>query len=65
VASAEYAARIFWGSTLEKPDNRREYGEVRIQAMGRVIDDILFFSSHRSRRCPSYHFRAARQQEGV
>jgi uncharacterized DUF497 family protein len=38
----EYAARIFSGSTLEKPDNRREYGEVRIQAIGRVIDDILF-----------------------
>jgi hypothetical protein len=27
---------------LERPDNRREYGEVRIQAIGRVIDDILF-----------------------
>ena len=38
----EYAARIFSGSTLEKPDNRREYGEVRIQAIGRVIDDIVF-----------------------
>ena len=38
----EYAARIFSGSTLEKPDNRREYGEVRIQAIGRVINDILF-----------------------
>ena len=38
----KYAARIFSGSTLEKPDNRREYGEVRIEAIGRVIDDILF-----------------------
>jgi uncharacterized DUF497 family protein len=38
----EYAARIFLGPTLEKLDNRREYGEVRIQAIGRVIDDILF-----------------------
>jgi uncharacterized protein len=38
----EYAARIFLGPTLERLDNRREYGEVRIQAIGRVIDDILF-----------------------
>ena len=38
----EYAARVFLGPTLERPDNRREYGEVRIQAIGRVIDDILF-----------------------
>jgi uncharacterized protein len=38
----EYAARVFLGPTLERPDNRREYGEVRIQAIGRVADDILF-----------------------
>ena len=38
----EYAARVFLSLTLERPDNRREYGEVRIQAIGRVIDDILF-----------------------
>jgi uncharacterized DUF497 family protein len=38
----EYAARVFLGPTLERPDNRREYREVRIQAVGRVIDDILF-----------------------
>jgi uncharacterized DUF497 family protein len=38
----EYAARIFLGPTLERPDNRREYGEVRIQAIGRVAGDILF-----------------------
>ena len=38
----EYAARIFLNPTLERLDNRREYGEVRIQAIGRVIDDILF-----------------------
>ena len=36
----EYAARVFLGP--ERPDNRREYGEVRIEAIGRVIDDILF-----------------------
>jgi hypothetical protein len=38
----EYAARIFLNPTLERLDNRRDYGEVRIQAIGRVIDDILF-----------------------
>jgi uncharacterized DUF497 family protein len=38
----EYAARIFLGPTLERLDDCREYGEVRIQALGRVIDDILF-----------------------
>ncbi len=38
----EYAARIFLGSTLERQDDRRDYGEVRIQAIGRVGDDILF-----------------------
>jgi len=38
----EYAARIFLGPTLERQDDRRDYGEVRIQAIGRVGDDILF-----------------------
>jgi uncharacterized DUF497 family protein len=38
----EYAARIFLGPTLERQDDRREYGEVRTQAIGRVGDDILF-----------------------
>jgi uncharacterized protein len=40
--SFEYAARIFLGPTLERRDERREYGEVRVQAIGRVADDILF-----------------------
>ena len=40
----EYAARIFLAPTLERPDDRREYGEVRIQAsrrgwlIGRSVD---------------------------
>ena len=38
----EYAARIFLGPTLERQDDRREYGEVRIQAIGQVDADILF-----------------------
>jgi uncharacterized DUF497 family protein len=38
----EYASRIFLGPTLERQDDRREYGEIRIQAIGEVSDDILF-----------------------
>jgi uncharacterized DUF497 family protein len=38
----EYAVRIFSGPTLEKEDNRRNYGEVRIQAIGQAGDDVLF-----------------------
>ena len=38
----DYAARIFLGPTLEKPDDRRNYGEVRVQAIGQVDDEILF-----------------------
>src|SRR4051812_22133419 len=38
----DYAARIFLGPTLEKHDDRREYGEVRMQAIGQVGDDVLF-----------------------
>ena len=36
------AARIFSGLTLEKQDNRRDYGEVRMQAIGQVGEDVLF-----------------------
>jgi uncharacterized DUF497 family protein len=61
----EYAARIFLNPTLERLDNRREYGEVRIQAIGRVMDDILFVVYTDRGGCPSYHFCAARQQEGA
>ncbi len=37
-----YAAGIFDGPTLEMDDDRADYGEPRIQAIGRVNDDILF-----------------------
>ena len=40
--SFEYAARIFVGPTLERQDDRREYGEARMQAIGQVVDDVLF-----------------------
>ena len=38
----DYAARIFLGPTLEKQDTRRHYGEIRMQAIGQVGDDVLF-----------------------
>jgi len=38
----DYAARIFLGPTLEKEDDRRDYGEVRLQAIGQVDDAVLF-----------------------
>jgi uncharacterized protein len=40
--SFEYAARIFLGRTLERQDDRREYGEIRVQAIGQAAGDILF-----------------------
>jgi uncharacterized DUF497 family protein len=38
----DYAARIFLNPTLEKQDDRRDYGEVRMQAIGQVGEDVLF-----------------------
>jgi uncharacterized protein len=38
----DHAAAIFIGPTLEARDNRRDYGEVRVQAIGRSGDDILY-----------------------
>jgi len=38
----DYASRIFLGPTLEKRDDRRDYDEVRIQAIGQVGDDVLY-----------------------
>lgn len=34
-----YAARVFLGSTIERPDNRFDYGEERIVALG-VTDGV-------------------------
>lgn len=38
----DYAARIFLGPTLERQDRRRDYGEVRTQAIGETGGDVLF-----------------------
>jgi uncharacterized DUF497 family protein len=37
-----HAARIFDGPTLEMDDERADYGERRIWAIGRADDEILF-----------------------
>jgi len=37
-----YAAVVFEGPTLERNDDRDDYGEERIQAIGKVEGDILF-----------------------
>ncbi len=37
-----YAARIFEGPTLELDDDRAEYGERRVQAIGEVEGNVLF-----------------------
>jgi uncharacterized DUF497 family protein len=36
-----FAARIFLGDTIERPDIRRDYGEERIVAIGKIADDVL------------------------
>ncbi len=36
-----YAARIFEGSTLELDDDRADYGERRVQAIGEVEGNVL------------------------
>lgn len=38
----DHAARIFAGPVLERIDRRKEYGELRIQAIGK-IDGCLYF----------------------
>ncbi len=38
----DYAARIFLGPTLEQRDERRDYGEVRMQAVGQADGNVLF-----------------------
>lgn len=35
------AVQIFAGSTLERPDSRRDYGEARVVAIGEVASFVL------------------------
>ena len=36
-----FAARIFLGRTVEVVDDRHDYGEVRVRAIGEVEGDVL------------------------
>jgi uncharacterized DUF497 family protein len=37
----DVAARIFEGPTFEVPDERRDYGELRMVALGAVEEEVL------------------------
>jgi uncharacterized DUF497 family protein len=39
----EIAMAVFDGPTLESPDRRRDYGERRIKAIGRVAGQVLVY----------------------
>jgi uncharacterized DUF497 family protein len=41
----EYAVRIFLGPTLEKQDDRKDYGEIRIQRSGKWIKTFCSLST--------------------
>ena len=60
----DHAAAIFLGCTLEAQDNRRDYGEVRVQAIGRAGDDILSVVYSDRGEVP-HHLSAAHQQKGA
>ncbi|GJE58814.1 BrnT family toxin [Methylobacterium trifolii] len=44
----DYAARIFASPVIERVDDRRDYGELRIQAIGEV-DGLLYFVCYTDR----------------
>ncbi|MGH2372981.1 MAG: BrnT family toxin [bacterium] len=46
-----YAALIFDGPTLEKPDTRRDYGEARVVAVG-IADGFLLTVVYTDRSSP-------------
>lgn len=37
----DFAALVFEGRTLEKLDNRKDYGEIRMQAIGEIDGDVF------------------------
>ena len=53
-----YAARIFAGRTVQKQDTRRDYGEVRMNALGEVEGLILHVTY--TRRGDALHIISAR-----
>ena len=54
-----YACRIFFGFTLQTVDDRRDYGEVRVNAIGKTVDDVLFVTY--TKRENIYHLISARR----
>lgn len=49
----EFATQIFDGSTLERVDSRRDYGERRVIALGKGQDialTVVYYRSGRGRR---------------
>lgn len=61
-----YAALIFGGPTLEMDDLRADYGERRIQAVGRIGADILFVVytwRGRTRRIISARFAGRKERD--
>ena len=64
-----FAARIFDGPTLELDDVRADYGELRIQAIGRADRVVLFVPNGRRRYVargrPPDHIRTSRQSKGA
>ena len=51
--------KIFFGFTIQKIDNRRDYGEMRINAIGK-IGDVIFFVTY-TKRGAVYHLISARK----
>ena len=45
----EFASRMFDGVTLERQDDRREYRELRVVAVGKVTDGLWQSNSTRPR----------------
>ena len=64
-----FAARVFNGDTLERPDRRRDYGEERIAAIGRIEAEcfaVVYMEAHGGGGALSLdHLRTAGQSEGA
>ena len=61
----DFAALIFAGPVIEKRDTRKEYGELRMLALGEVEGIVLAVIYHRPRGCAPHYFRPPGEQEGT
>jgi uncharacterized protein len=57
----DFAALIFDGPVIEKRDDRKDYGEMRILALGEAEGGRPRRDLHRSRRCSPHYFRPSRE----